>query len=428
MSIKTRIDKTNLFNKEAISSGYINDYGTITSSPVLWHINDYIDILPNTTYTLTNSYGPTNIAMCWYDSNKTILYRNKIPSTTTLTATSPSNAVYVRVNFRVDGKNITQLEKGSTSTPYKSYYQDITKVYYRNLGDTSVWNKVKLGDIPKDKWRLSSEPYTLYITDHNSSYINYKRSTTTDMYLDNMYFGGYTNANHLPYYTTENGFKYYYLSSNPTVSEIYLRDDTIEHTVDAFYNKYKDKYLYYELASNTSPTLTELSKVTIDGTQVFHDASPQTITGYVHNVTNLYRASQTGSILTIADKYDTSATEVRWTQNDVQDRTGVVSLVTNDLTLPSSFQLNEVRVYIYGKSNWNEPNYYFKFGSYETPTFETIGTTYAEEVITITDSSALATIKSLMANGQGVDFDLRLHEDYEDYLDTKAIKIEFDIV
>lgn len=90
-------------------------------------ISDYAKVSPNTTYI----YSGTNlhkgsesqdvyVQVCFYDTNKTFIERNKNIQSGNVTFTTTSETEYVRVSAGVLASNL-QIELGSTATSYSPY-------------------------------------------------------------------------------------------------------------------------------------------------------------------------------------------------------------------------------------------------------------------------------------------------------------------
>ena len=137
-------DRTgNLFDMSTIvENKYISSSGIETSSTAQYQENvlnhtDFINVSNDTAYSLscTMPYRialSNTIAFCWFDDNKSFISRNtnKISGEIgginvhgySFSATSPSNAAYLIVNFigYVDGTTY-MLNEGSTPLPYEPY-------------------------------------------------------------------------------------------------------------------------------------------------------------------------------------------------------------------------------------------------------------------------------------------------------------------
>ena len=120
------INKTNTsFNSSALE---MNDY-------YYWGVSDYIEIEPNTDYTLSGiTYGATSRYHCWYDADKKLIstFPRFLQTVKSQTYKSPSNAKYIRFSLFVgeennsvpDERTTFQFEKGTVATPYTPYSGD----------------------------------------------------------------------------------------------------------------------------------------------------------------------------------------------------------------------------------------------------------------------------------------------------------------
>ena len=133
----------NLFSVPLIPKGYINASNGLYGTSVNWSATyDFINISPNTTYTISNITITGSLAgTAFYDKNK-----NYISGTNLYTFTTPSNAKYMRTctNSETDIHNV-QLEKGSVTTEYSPYYNKTTlsiPEVIKNLPDYGVEGNV----------------------------------------------------------------------------------------------------------------------------------------------------------------------------------------------------------------------------------------------------------------------------------------------
>ena len=115
----------NLFNINTIVDG-----GRLSSSGnVLTWFNDcccsdFIEVQPNTQYTLSGGTKNSGVAIpyynCYYDENKNFISSFLVASGTQ-TITTPANAKYMRFTVYNVDKDKFQFEKGSVATSYKPY-------------------------------------------------------------------------------------------------------------------------------------------------------------------------------------------------------------------------------------------------------------------------------------------------------------------
>ena len=103
----------NLFNKEDITKGYYINYTTGKPTPNAdYCISDYIEVLPNTTYSKATTYQ-----FAFYDKNKVFISGLN----TDTTFITPSNCKYIRLSVKLIKLNNEQLEEGETQTTYENY-------------------------------------------------------------------------------------------------------------------------------------------------------------------------------------------------------------------------------------------------------------------------------------------------------------------
>ena len=150
----------NLFDISTVAIGkYIDANGQEQTSSgtgyLILNHTDYVPVISNTAYTFqmqkTINNAPNN-AFCWFDSNKTLIYRDTWDETSEpyieATFTAPSNAAYLIVNFRGEYYNTGILNTGSTPLPYEPYGYKIpilnnsqtTNVY---LGEVQSTRQIK---------------------------------------------------------------------------------------------------------------------------------------------------------------------------------------------------------------------------------------------------------------------------------------------
>ena len=128
----------NLYNKE------IHQLDAIMGANMeLYYATDYIPVLPNTTYSKSNS---TRYEL--YDINKTFLDGANGSSFTTT-----SNTRYVRYNVLKTEIDTHQLEQSSTTTTYEPYQSNILTVNedvtLRGIGDTKDELDCLTGELTK---------------------------------------------------------------------------------------------------------------------------------------------------------------------------------------------------------------------------------------------------------------------------------------
>ena len=111
----------NIFNCELELGNYSNN-GTKTDNNSIYRNSNFINVKPETTYTLSINGTSQKYVLYFYDENKTFISMNS--SLTNGTFTTPSNAYFI--NFRCFADDFTsdyatlkvQLEEGQTATDY----------------------------------------------------------------------------------------------------------------------------------------------------------------------------------------------------------------------------------------------------------------------------------------------------------------------
>lgn len=107
----------NLFNKETVQSGYINESGSIITPDSRYVYSDYIPLDYNTAYALI--VGARFIA--YYNASKAFI-RADASSVQALTSfVTDSTIAYARITFGSDRYNDAQVEKGVTATAFEEY-------------------------------------------------------------------------------------------------------------------------------------------------------------------------------------------------------------------------------------------------------------------------------------------------------------------
>ncbi|MEQ0055642.1 SGNH/GDSL hydrolase family protein [Klebsiella sp. JN_Kp127] len=107
----------NLFNKETVQSGYINESGSVISPDSRYVYSDYIPLAYNTSYALL--VGARFIA--YYNASKAFI-RADASSVQALTSfATDSTIAYARITFGSDRYIDAQVEKGATATAFEEY-------------------------------------------------------------------------------------------------------------------------------------------------------------------------------------------------------------------------------------------------------------------------------------------------------------------
>lgn len=87
-----------------------------------YYVSDFIKIKPNTTYTKNSPTADAYHRMCFYSSNNV---KSFISRTESNTATSPSNAQYLKICGLITEIDTTQIEKNTAATSYTSHEEEV---------------------------------------------------------------------------------------------------------------------------------------------------------------------------------------------------------------------------------------------------------------------------------------------------------------
>ena len=147
----------NLFDKNSsLVNGYINSSGAAVSGNAL-KVSPFIEIKPNTTYTLS---GTGNVKVLSYDryaytytAEQTPIAQ--VPSKTggaSATFTTAQNAKYIRIQITPDAVNTCQLELGSTATEYQPYFDGgtATAEMLLKVGDYTDVQEILSGKVKRN--------------------------------------------------------------------------------------------------------------------------------------------------------------------------------------------------------------------------------------------------------------------------------------
>lgn len=286
-TIKYTRNMADVNDQTALIGYYISNTGVLTSDTNNRIYQDYISVLPNTTYTLsfdTNVYYVTISEYSTQDDSG-FIKRNAGTSwtNTSLTITTDANTNYVRFGTNIDRSVVTmervleinrQLEEWSTITPYRPYSSTwycvmwTTETVEDSLNNTAtakmllwIWNTkdvqevltwhvtryiwIKVFDGTED-WKNISSYYNIAKTDLNTS------STVLPAASIDIICTHYETISGVPNRT----------SVNVGGSYINFRDDNISTLADwkqwliNQYNAWTPVIIVYPLAEPTTETVT----------------------------------------------------------------------------------------------------------------------------------------------------------------------------
>lgn len=111
----------NLFNKKAVSVGYLTENGMLFNDSDAYKTSDFIKIKPNTTYHKTQT---DTVRLKFYNSNRQRLtnnYSDVDNASEDISFVSPNNAYYMRVSLANQYLDTLQIEEGDKATTYTAY-------------------------------------------------------------------------------------------------------------------------------------------------------------------------------------------------------------------------------------------------------------------------------------------------------------------
>lgn len=147
----------NLFDKETLTTGYINDNGDIASSSVSAY-SVAIPVIPNTTYVLSGATlydGASSLRIhgysaqdVWVEMLKKVLTSTPTEITNPIVFTTGSTDYFIRISYVRDNMQGIQIEQGSTATTYEPYTV---------LGTATAEMLLKVGDYQDEQEVLSGD-------------------------------------------------------------------------------------------------------------------------------------------------------------------------------------------------------------------------------------------------------------------------------
>lgn len=142
ITVDTKIDDTQK-QLDAVALKSRNMFNKVTITPNTWidgnngkpftlsnyFTSDFISVTENTQYAINPVANDTRIA--FYNNSKTYISK---ATDGVITFTTPPGTTYVRIGSKSNLLNSTQLEIGSTSTPYEPYG---AQIQYNSFKDNS---------------------------------------------------------------------------------------------------------------------------------------------------------------------------------------------------------------------------------------------------------------------------------------------------
>lgn len=153
----------NLLDPSILSNGYIVSDGSVSGTTATYKHNDYMPVVPGVSYRISEGGGEFNaVHTAFYDINKTRISSVSQRYQTSVVATAPEDAAYMRSSFNGTYAEYAMIEVDSGSwdgfepytggkpSPSPDYPQEIVSVVDpmvtfagKNLLDTSEWTEGK---------------------------------------------------------------------------------------------------------------------------------------------------------------------------------------------------------------------------------------------------------------------------------------------
>lgn len=128
-------DRRNLFDKSIVKTGsYINYTNGAYGSGSGYNGSDFIPVISNEPYTISNLIGAAIGSLAYYDSSKTYISGLANSGVTgKVTITIPSTAKFMRITVTDSALGNTQVEHGTVQTAYTEYeVKELDNSYYPN--------------------------------------------------------------------------------------------------------------------------------------------------------------------------------------------------------------------------------------------------------------------------------------------------------
>ena len=283
--------------------------------------NNYIQVLPNTTYTLSCNTNINNLRLSEYASDKTYIQRDVINDNKVLTITTTANTYYLRWSLNYDNSTIVtqtiidnlnlQLESGSTSTDWEPYVGGTPSPnphYPQDIRVVTGNNSVK---VENNVFDITTITENIYINENGiigassvtnlSDYISIESSTNYTLSYDystllnsnqrnfgyydenKTYISGwiYSPSDKTHTITTPNNAKYLRFSYDKNVSNIRFSTESQTYPINlgtielCKIGNYQD-YIYKENGKWYKHS--EIGKVVLDGSEQCNFNTTKTIT------------------------------------------------------------------------------------------------------------------------------------------------------
>lgn len=157
----------NLFNKNDVENGIINESGAIAIVGE-WKSSKFIKVTPSEKYIISGlniSYASSS-GFAFYNSAKTFVSGGGINVFKNTPITIPDNVEYIRFSLVLADLDTAQLEVGSTATAYEPYHASVEE----SKCDNSVISPVENGTIASQAYAVGSHAI------RNGAFITWKNA------------------------------------------------------------------------------------------------------------------------------------------------------------------------------------------------------------------------------------------------------------
>lgn len=256
---------------------------------------DYVEIMPNTTYTLSDVGTETDstYGIAFYDSAKVYISGAAKTSGNKYTFTTPSNAKYFRATlFNSKTLDTLQLEIGSSATEYEAYQESTKTIDWQSQAGTVYGGTVTLNedgsadlvvswayqDMGSVDWKLGSAGH-FYTT---NAAIPYKKSGTTVGNIICSCFKNDGGRNTAPWYGDDGTFRYY--AGSASTREIYVNDQRYSAVAD-FKTGVTGEQIAYEINSPNTYHFSNIGALNsfVGSNSIWHDMNGSITVEYYKN-------------------------------------------------------------------------------------------------------------------------------------------------
>lgn len=230
---------------EVEKSGYtISGAGVETPATNAWCSQNYIPLVPNTTYYLKSS---SYLNARWYDADKNYLGYSVLGANSTFNSTSAfANARYLRFNgYGTTYNNDISVNYPATDTDYHAYVGSKYQSFFEGL-IAGTYGFVDLGSLT---WTKVTD-YPEFRASYSANNIPDGKAQAQGSVKSNLICTNY------PAMSTNETYRGANTGISLAPAYISVGDDTYSDA-DAFTEAMSGKYLIYELASNTTPSITQ---------------------------------------------------------------------------------------------------------------------------------------------------------------------------